>query len=149
MRLSLAAAVLLDPRGRTLVSCATNGDGALFSRLWQFPAVAAGRNPRQALSEHIERSLGVQAATIETLASARHTVTFREIRLLPFLVRVERLPALPGARTPLLNELDTLPVSSATQKIAASALRAVQAARDARGACFALPAGVPRRPMLD
>jgi len=132
-RVSLAATVLLDPDGRTLVLRDEDG-GALFSRLWQFPAVAAGRSPRRALSEHLERSLGVPAATIETLASARHTVTFRDLRLLPFLVRVERLPVVPGARTPLLHELDRLPVSSATQKIAASALRAVQSSRGPRGA---------------
>jgi A/G-specific adenine glycosylase len=147
-RVSLAAAVLLDPDGRTLVLRGEDG-GALFSRLWQFPAVTAGRNPRRALSEHIERSLGVSGANPEALASARHTVTFRDIRLLPFMVRVERLPAVPGARTPQLDELDRLPVSSATQKIAASALRAVQASRDARGACLARPAGAQSRGMLD
>jgi A/G-specific adenine glycosylase len=147
-RVSLAAAVLLDPSGRTFVLRDQDG-GALFSHLWQFPAVAAGRNPRRALSEHLERSLGVSAATIETLATARHTVTFRDIRLLPFLVRLERLPAAPSARTPLLEELDRLPVSSATQKIAASALRAVRGSSDARGARFAPPAGVQRQPMLD
>ena len=146
----LAAAVLLDPSGRTLLLRDEDGDGgALFSRLWQFPARPAGRNPRRTLSEHLEYSLGVPAATIETLATARHTVTFRDVRLLPFLVRVERLPAVPGARTPLLDELDSLPVSSATQKIAASALRAVLGSADARGACFALPAGVRGQPMLD
>ncbi len=139
-RVSLAATVLLDPSGRTLVLRDEDG-GALFSRLWQFPAVAAGRNLRRVLGEYLRRSLGVPAADIEALASARHTVTFRDIQLLPFLVRVERLPAVPGARTPLLDELDRLPISSATQKISASALRAIQGPRDARGTRFALPAG--------
>jgi A/G-specific adenine glycosylase len=120
----LAAAVLLDPTGRTLVLRDESG-GALFSRLWQFPAVAAGRSPRQAVREHLEHSLGVPGASIEALASARHTVTFRDVRLLPFLVRVDRLPDVPGTRTPLLAELDSLPVSSATRKVAASALRAI------------------------
>jgi A/G-specific adenine glycosylase len=135
-RVSLAATVLLDPCGHTLVLRDEEG-GALFSRLWQFPAVAAGRNPKLAVREHLQHSLGVPATAIEALASARHTVTFREIRLLPFLVRVGRLPALPGARTPLLDELDRLPVSSATRKIAASALRAVRGDRGARSARFA------------
>ena len=147
-RVNLAATVLLDPSGRTLVVRDEDG-GALFSRLWQFPAVAAGRSARQALSEHLKHSLGVAAGAVEALATARHTVTFRDIRLLPFLVRVERLPAVPGARTPLLDELDRLPISSATQKIAASALRAVRGSRDARGACFALREGARSRGMLD
>ena len=120
-RVSLTAAVLLDPGGHTMLLRDEDG-GALFSRLWQFPAVTAGRNPRRALNEHLKRSLGMPVATFEVLESARHTVTFRDIRLLPFLVRVERLPAVPGARMPRLDELDRLPVSSATKKIAASAL---------------------------
>ena len=123
-RVRLAATVLLDPSGRTLLLRDESG-GALFSRLWQFPVVAAGRSPRRALLDHLKGPLGVPAASVEALASARHTVTFRDIRLLPFLVRVEQLPDVPGARTPLLVELDSLPVSSATRKIAASALRAI------------------------
>ena len=124
VRVTLAATVLLDPAGRTLL-LRDEKDGALFSRLWQFPAVAAGRAPRRTLTGHLERSLGITVATIVPLARARHTVTFREVHLLPFLARVEQLPALPGAQTPLLTELDRLPVSNATRKIAASALRAV------------------------
>jgi A/G-specific adenine glycosylase len=122
VRVALAATVLLDPSGRTLLLRDEDG-GELFSRLWQFPAVVAKRDPRRALRKHLERSLGVLAAKVEPLAAARHTVTFRDVRLLPFLARVERLPTVPGARTPLLTELDRLPVSSATRKIAASALR--------------------------
>jgi A/G-specific adenine glycosylase len=129
VRLALAAIVLLDPKGRTLLLRDEKG-GALFSRLWQFPATAAGRNPRRTLSEHLERSLGVHGAEIEPLASARHTVTFREVRLLPFLARVERLPELPGAQTLALRGLDRLPISNATRKIAASALCALQSVSD-------------------
>ena len=125
VRVALAATVLLDPAGRTLLLRDQDG-GALFSRLWQFPAIAAGRNPRRRLSEHLEHSLGIPTAKIEPLARARHTVTFREVHLLPFLVRVEQLPALPGAQMPLLAELDRLPVSNATRKIAVSALRALE-----------------------
>ena len=120
----LAATVLLDPAGRTLL-LRDKEDGALFSRLWQFPAIAAGRSPRRTLAGHLERSLGVATAKIVPLARARHTVTFREVHLLPFLARVEQLPLLPGAQTPLLADLDRLPVSNATRKIAASALRAL------------------------
>ena len=39
VEVTLVAAVLLDPRGRTLLVRQPNGDGALFSRLWQFPAI--------------------------------------------------------------------------------------------------------------
>jgi hypothetical protein len=116
--------VLLDPKGRTLLLRDEDG-GALFSRLWQFPALAAGRNPQSTLSRHLQRSLGIPTAKLEPLAAARHTVTFRNVRLLPFLARVKRLPALQGAQTVPLAELERLPVSNATRKIAASALRAI------------------------
>jgi hypothetical protein len=52
------------------------------------------------------------------LKTARHAVTFREIRIEPFLIRVERLPKIDGARTPALRRFSRLPVSSATRKIA-------------------------------
>jgi len=134
-RITLAAAVLLDPHGRTLVLRQTDDAGALFSRMWQFPAVQAGKQPRQdlakLLSAHLTRVFSTfidsGAPKMQPLDDARHTVTFREIRLASFLLRVERLPAIKGARTPLLAELDHLPVSAATRKIAAAALRALKA----------------------
>jgi A/G-specific adenine glycosylase len=121
--ITVAAAVLLDSRGRTLLLREPSVNGALFSRLWQFPAVAARRSARQVLAGHLQRSVGLIAA-LQPLPPARHTVTFRSLRLLPFLVRVSRLPAVPGARTPRLAALGRLAVSSATRKIAAAALRA-------------------------
>jgi len=140
VKVTVAAAVLLDPRGRTLLVRDPNGDGALFSRLWQFPAVEANRGARQALSGHLQRIVysGRAASTARTrrrnttldaamtpLPHARHTVTFRDIQLVPFLVRVRRLPFVAGAHTPRLAALGRLAISSATRKIAATALRAI------------------------
>ena len=71
---------------------------------------AGGRRPESAL---------------QPLAPARHTVTFRNIRLLPFLLRVPSLPSVQGAQKPLLASLGRLPVSNATRKIAQAALRAL------------------------
>jgi hypothetical protein len=68
---------------------------------------------------------------MKALPAARHTVTYREIRLLPFLVPVRQLPSVAGARTPRLAALDQpvrqggLAISNATRKIAAAALRAL------------------------
>ena len=136
LEVTVAAAVLLDPHGRTLLVRRPGGDGALFSRLWQFPAVEARRNARRELSIHLRRMIvssvrapsAMNAAILKTamklLPPARHTVTFREIQLLPFLVRVPRLPSIAGARTPRLDALGGLAVSNATRKIASAALRA-------------------------
>ena len=126
VRMTLAAAVLLDPRGRTLLLRHENGAGALFSRLWQFPAVETSRDARNDLAKHIEGALGIAGATLQPLATAKHAVTFHDIRLAPYLVLVERLPVVPGARMPRLAGLDRLPVSSATRKIARAALARIK-----------------------
>jgi A/G-specific adenine glycosylase len=133
----IAAAVLLDPRGRTLL-VPPNGasHNGLFSRLWQFPAAEGNGDGRRQLrtallATKVERS--IQSAPRDTesteharrwiaLAPARHTVTHREIALRPYLLRVAQLPRIAGARTPRLDRLDSLAVSSATRKIARRAL---------------------------
>ncbi len=126
VRLRLAAAVLLDARGRTLLIRNANGaDAALFSRMWQFPAIEIARNPRKELARHLEAELGVRVNSMTPASTARHSVTYREIDFLPFVAHVERLPAIAGTRTPALDALQRLAVSNATRKIAAAALATV------------------------
>jgi A/G-specific adenine glycosylase len=123
VKVRVAAAILCDPRGRTLLvrdpGC---HDDVLFSRLWQFPAVEVAREPNRELKAHIEHILGIDAASVELepLPAARHGVTFRNITLLPFLARVPCLPRPPRSRVLALSHLSGLPVSSATKKIAAA-----------------------------
>jgi A/G-specific adenine glycosylase len=123
VHMTLAAAVLLDPRGRTLLVRRADGDGVLFSRLWQFPALeTTGKDAGAALSAHLREKFGVtEPCRLTPLASARHAVTFRNIRLRPFLVRVARLPRVSGGRAVALGKIRVLPISNATQKV----LRAV------------------------
>ncbi len=120
---TLAAAVLLDPKGRTLLVRRLDGDGALFSHMWQFPALeTTGTSAGAALTAHLRKEFGVAAnANLTPLAAARHAVTFRKVRLEPFLVRVARLPRVSGARVIALSQLRSLPISNATQKIADAA----------------------------
>jgi A/G-specific adenine glycosylase len=144
VRLVLSAAVLLDPRGRTLLlrqksdhttvprtrhSCALWGSSSLFSSLWHFPAIQAARPAPEKLSRYLQSAFGITTA-LELLPPARHTVTFRRILLAPFLVRVSKLPAIDvsassGVRTPRLAKIERLPISSATKKIAAAARAAI------------------------
>jgi A/G-specific adenine glycosylase len=138
-RLTLAAAVLLDPQGHTLLVRQKDHAAALFSRMWQFPAIQARKGLEADLAEHLAQHLACffgpfmdcAASKMVPLDDAHHTVTFRKIRLAPFLLRVKRLPNIEGARTPLLAQLEQLPVSAATRKIAAAALRALKADRTA------------------
>jgi A/G-specific adenine glycosylase len=142
-RVRIAAAVLLDRQGRTLLlrpQAARNGD--LFSGMWQFPAVEARgassadllavikRLEEEDLTQRKQRKAeGAEKnrvqRTLQALPAARHTVTFREIELRPYLLRVERLPRVAGARAVALRAIASLPVSSATRKIAHAACDAL------------------------
>jgi A/G-specific adenine glycosylase len=120
----IAAAILRDPQGRTLLVKGTGAhDGVLFSRMWQFPAVEVRRNPSAELTKHLHATLGMNGITLEALPEARHGVTFRNVTLLPFLARVDQLPAQPGThgRVLPLKSIARLPISSATRKIADAA----------------------------
>jgi A/G-specific adenine glycosylase len=121
--ITLAAAVLVDPQGRTLLVRQRNGDGALFSRMWQFPALEVkGVAPRTALAQHLREKFELTGdEAVKPLATARHTVTFRNIRLESYLVRVAKLPVVRGTRRVALTQIRTLPISNATQKIADAA----------------------------
>ncbi len=126
VKIRIAAAILRDPRGRTiLVRDPGAHDDVLFSRMWQFPAVEVARDPAAELAAHLHDILKIDRASLrlEPLPTARHGVTFRNITLLPFLARVARLPKRPRTRVLLLNRLAQLPVSSATHKIAAAFAR--------------------------
>ncbi|MFY9531722.1 MAG: A/G-specific adenine glycosylase [Candidatus Acidiferrales bacterium] len=126
VQMRIAAAVLLDPCGRTLLVRDPGAhDGVLFSRMWQFPAVEVTAAPERELKKHLAATLGIETNGFAALREARHGVTFRNIVLLPFLARVKRLPR--GARSRILpiHGLAQIPVSSATRKIAQAALESV------------------------
>jgi len=126
VRVRIAAAILCDPRGRTiLVRDPGEHDGVLFSRMWQFPAVEVARHPKMELARHLRATLGLNSPSLEleALPTARHGVTFRNITLMPFLVRVPHLPKRARTRATSLSRVRKLPVSSATRKLAAAAWR--------------------------
>jgi A/G-specific adenine glycosylase len=123
VRVRIAAMILRDPRGRTLlVQDPGAHDGVLFSRMWQFPAVEVARHAQRELAAHVAEILDLDAASLnlEALPAARHGVTFRNVTLLPFLARVDRLPKGPRTRALRLAQLAEVPISGATRKIAAA-----------------------------
>jgi A/G-specific adenine glycosylase len=123
VQMRIAAAVLLDPRGRTLLVRDPGAhDGVLFSRMWQFPAVEVTAAPETELKKHLAATLGTETNGFAALPPARHGVTFRNIALLPFLARVKRLPRAARSCILPLDCLAQVPVSSATRKIAQAAL---------------------------
>jgi A/G-specific adenine glycosylase len=123
VRMRIAAAILRDPTGRTLLVRDPGAhDDVLFSRMWQFPAIEVARDAEAELRAYLAESLGLDPSALKLapLAEARHGVTFRNITLLPFLVDVPRLPTRQRSKILPLANLRLLPVSSATRKIAAA-----------------------------
>jgi A/G-specific adenine glycosylase len=121
----IAAVILLDPQGRTLlVKDPGAHDDVLFSRMWQFPAIQVSRDAKSELEKYFAEIFAIKKITLEDLPPARHGVTFRSITLLPFLARVAKLPRLPRSRIIPLKNLGKVPVSSATKKLAAAAILA-------------------------
>jgi hypothetical protein len=105
---------------------------SLFSNLWQFPSVVAEgenskRNLAKLLSEHYEMNFAGLKSQLNPLTSARHTVTFREVTLAPFLFLIDALPSPNKIRVKAiaLKSVSKLAVSSATRKIAAAAIKAL------------------------
>ena len=122
VKVTLLAAVFLDSGGRTLLLRHEGSEGTLFSHLWQFPAVETTKPAAEELAKFLRDKLKLRAKLIATpLKTARHAVTFRNIHVKPYLVRVKRLPRIDGSRATLLKAIGDLPISNLTRKIGAAA----------------------------
>jgi A/G-specific adenine glycosylase len=123
--MTIAAVILLDSKDRTLLVRDPGAhDEVLFSRMWQFPAIQVSREAKPELEKYFGETFALKKLTLEELPSARHGVTFRNITLLPFVARVAELPAVPRSRILALKRLGSVPVSSATKKLAAAVVGA-------------------------
>ncbi len=128
----LAAAVFLDANSLTLLlpppvtKLEENSKlSPLFSRMWRFPAVQIEGKPEsdvRRLLRSVSGKISFQQAKLTPLKTVRHAVTYREITIHPFLVRVKHLPRVRGARALPLREMHAVPVSNLTRKIARTAL---------------------------
>jgi A/G-specific adenine glycosylase len=122
VQVTLAAAVFVDREGRTLLVREPNSGGAFFSRMWQFPALEISKNSAGELRKYLRKKTGAPVnGHLTALEALRHTVTFREIRLKPFLIAVAQLPRVDGMRAAALDDFRKLPISNATRKIADAA----------------------------
>jgi A/G-specific adenine glycosylase len=133
----LAAAVFIDKQGRTLLLPPPESDRdhvtqdavrPLISKMWHFPMIAVERDASRELVTFLKAFNALSAngskPKLEELRSARHTVTYRAIRLRPFRLAVEKLPRIAGAKAVLLADLvarSKVAVSNLTRKIGQSA----------------------------
>ena len=134
VEITLAALVIVDKAELTLLFApptkgsrtATAHDvAALLSRMWHFPTLQVGRNALRELREFAENCGlvdGKLGSRFIPLVRVRHTVTYRQITVLPFRLNVRKLPHVPQAKSFPLEDLSAVPVSNLTQKVARAAL---------------------------
>ncbi len=136
VELILAALVLVDPAGRTLLlpppkrdvkAAGKHAVAALLSRMWHFPTIHVEQDPVRELRAFGKGTIfSGQRITpkLQALERVRHAVTYRQITVLPFRMDVAALPMLSGSKKLKLTELTTVPISNLTRKVAESALSA-------------------------
>jgi adenine-specific DNA glycosylase len=103
---------------------------SLVAKLWHFPTVSAPANSNRALEQLLHRELRIKSAKSirpELLDKVRHTVTYRTISIAAYLIRVKQLPKISGAQNVPLMEIQSLPISNLTRKIARTALKHLSA----------------------
>lgn len=136
VRVQLAAAVLLDAKGRTLLlpppGSALNGSHAadhppaLLSWMWHFPTISVKGNAEFALRKYL-RSLGAStdlpSGAFLRLKDVRHAVTYRHVRITPFRISLKQLPRVNGGKVLALEGIDAVPISNLTRKVARAALQ--------------------------
>jgi A/G-specific adenine glycosylase len=135
--IELAAAVFIDRQGRTLLLPPPETDRRhitqdevrpLISKMWHFPMIAVRSDASRELVKFLKSFDALEATglkpKLDELRSARHTVTYRAIRLRSFRIAVEKLPRVSGAKGVLLADLvsrSKVAVSNLTRKIGQSA----------------------------
>jgi len=136
VQIILAAAVFTDGRGQTLLlpppdktkeKISADHVPTLVSRMWHFPTVSVTGEPAATLVAFLRKIMPHVHGRKWRLVPAgkvRHTVTYRAITLLPFLIETRNLPFLQGAKQVPLNDISSLPVSNLTRKVARAALAA-------------------------
>ena len=111
------AAALVEKDGRVLM--VRRAEGRLMGRMWEVPQTSLEARGLSDLAREllVRHDLAVVPGVL--LARARHTVTFRRIRVEAYRARLRRnVPADPERyRWVTPAELDSLPVSSMTRKI--------------------------------
>jgi A/G-specific adenine glycosylase len=130
---SLASAVFLDRQNRTLLLPPPNRKNGhadvatLVSAMWHFPTIATDNDPLDELLEHLRKEFKVRVAKMQCakLPRVRHTVTYRNISIQSFLIRVKAFPSSPRANTLPLEQISDLAISNLTRKVSRAAILAL------------------------
>jgi A/G-specific adenine glycosylase len=131
---TLAAAVFVNPQGRTLLlppprpetgKITAEHIPTLVSKMWHFPTIAVTSDPHGELERHVKREFALdekRALGLVALARVRHCVTYRQITIYAFRVSVAKLPLVDGTKAVALDDLASVPISNLTRKIGRTAI---------------------------
>src|SRR5258708_8383898 len=140
VEVTLSSAVFLDAKEQTLllpppksIKDKTSADHVptLLSNMWHFPTLSVTGEADGDLFAFLQKLVpGVQSRKwqLVPVGKVRHAVTYRAITLLPFIIRVKKLPRFSGASQAPLADISSLPVSNLTRKAARPALAAAVSA---------------------
>ncbi len=111
------AAALIEKTGRFLL--VRREGGRLLGGMWEVPQTSLDGEGRPALVRELRDRHGLEVTVGPLLATTRHAITYRRIRVEVFSARLTRPPALDPeqARWVTPAEARSLPVSSLTHKI--------------------------------
>jgi adenine-specific DNA glycosylase len=119
------AAALVEREGRVLL--VRRPEGKLLGRMWEVPQTSLESKGLADLASELRERHGLRVVPGALAVRARHAITFRRITLEGYRTRLVGAPPADPERvvwaTP--EEVDALPVSSATKKLLAG-LRAPQ-----------------------
>jgi len=132
---TLAALVVVDPQGRTLLLPPPKNHGerghksdvtVLLSRLWHFPTTVVHKDAESELRTFANKLFENRRVLgkLTPLRKVRHAVTYRQITLNPFRADLPKLPAISHAKILPLGDLSSLSVSNLTRKAAHAAVGA-------------------------
>lgn len=134
----LASLVITNWRGETLLlpppwhknkDSPTDHVPSLVSNLWHFPTVSVtGDLAKAGISgwKNFFASPTPKSSAFERLSQVRHSVTYRNVTVYPFLIHVAQLPKVRGAKTVALESVTELAISNLTRKIAKGGLVALK-----------------------
>jgi len=111
------AAALIRERGRTLL--VRRPEGRLMGRLWELPQTSLESQGLPDLERELRERHGLLVKLGGLVATGRHAITFRRIRLEGYAATLKARPALDPDRLRFVSvaELPSLPMSSLTKKL--------------------------------
>lgn len=121
--------LILPPPGTSKKNRADDHVPSLVAKLWHFPTITAPNGEQPALNALLVELKLKASKTLRTerLERVRHTVTYRMVSVSPYLINVQKLPEVKGAKHLAIDQVLALPISNMTRKLARQAQARIEA----------------------